>query len=143
MVRNMVMVLVCVLGLMWATGASAQMKEGLWEITTKGEVKGMSMQMPATTAKQCVTRKDMVPKPEKQDKNQECTMKDQKVTGDAVTYVMECKGKDGMVVEVSGKMTYKGDALDGTSTTVMKSKGQGTMQIISKVSGKYLGPCPK
>jgi len=105
-------------------------------------LKGMAMKMPPTTMKQCMTKKDMAPKPEKQEKGQECKMKDQKVTGDTVTYTMECKTAEGSMT-TSGKMTYKGDAFDGTTNTTMKTKGQPDMFMTSKMTGKYNGPCPK
>ncbi len=135
-------VTVLVVSLVWGAAASAQMKEGLWEITTKTEMKGMPTQMPATTVRSCITKQDMVPKPAAQEKGQECKVKDQKVVGDTVTYAMECTGKDGTVVEMAGKMTYKGDIFEGTSNTTMKSGGQ-TMQMSGKRSGKYVGPCTK
>ena len=142
MFRNICIALVIVISLVWITSASAEMKEGLWQITTKSEMKGMPMQMPATTMKQCMTKKDMTPKPEKQPKGQECTTKDQKVSGDTVTYTMECKNADSTTVQ-SGKMTYKGDSFDGTTDTTIKTKGQPDMNMTSTMSGKYLGPCPK
>jgi hypothetical protein len=75
-------------------------------------------------------QKDMVPKPAAQEKGQECKMKDQKVVGDTVTYSME----------IAGKMTYKGDVFDGSTDTTVKTNGQ-TMQMSSKMTGKYVGPC--
>ena len=72
-------------------------------------MKGMGGQMPATTMRSCVSKKDMVPKPATQEKGQDCKMKDQKISGDTVTYAMECNSKDGSVVEMAGSMTYKGD----------------------------------
>jgi Protein of unknown function (DUF3617). len=138
----MYIALVIVVSLVWIKNASAEMKEGQWEITTKVEMKGMPVQMPATTMKQCMTQKDMVPKPEKQPKGQECTTKDQKVSGDTVTYTIECTNAKSTMV-TSGKMTYKGDSFDGTSDTTIKAKGQPEMQMTSTMSGKYLGPCPK
>jgi hypothetical protein len=142
MVRNGFVALAIIITLVLVAGASAEMKEGLWTITTQAEMKGMPVQMPATTMKQCITKKDMVPKPEKQEKGQECKMKDQKVTGDTVTYTMECKTAEGSMTS-SGKMTYKGDSFDGTTNTTMKTKGQPDILMNSKMTGKYLGPCPK
>ncbi|MCX5808435.1 MAG: DUF3617 family protein [Proteobacteria bacterium] len=141
MVRSVIIAVV--LTLVWVTVGSAEMKEGFWEITTKTEMKGMPVQIPPTTMKQCITKKDVVPKPEKQEKGQECKIKDQKISGDTVTYAMECKDKGGNIIEISGKMIYKGDIFDGTTNTTMKTKEQGTMQMTSKMSGKYVGPCPK
>lgn len=142
MLRNVFIALAVAITLIFAAGASAEMKEGLWEITTKAEMKGMPMQMPATTMKQCITKKDMAPKPEKQEKGQDCKMKDQKVTGDTVTYTMECKSAEGTMTS-SSKITYKGDSFDGTTNTTIKAKGQPDMLMNSKMTGKYTGPCPK
>jgi len=142
MARNVVIAVAVMLGLIWAAGASAEMKEGLWEITTKTEMKGMPNQMPAMTMKQCMTKKDMAPKPMSKGE-QNCKMKDQKVVGDTVTYVMECREKDGSVMESTGKMTYKGDSFDGTNNVTMKGKQGPPMQMTSRMSGKYLGPCTK
>jgi hypothetical protein len=142
MLRNISIALVIVISLVWMKDASAEMKEGLWEITTKAEMKGVPVQLPATTMKQCITKKDMVPKPEKQPKGQECTMTDQKVSDDTVTYTMECKNSNSTTV-VNGKMTYKGDSFDGTTDTTIKVKGQPDMNMTSTMSGKYIGPCQK
>jgi hypothetical protein len=144
MVRNLLITVVALFTLVLViTSVSAEVKEGLWEITTKTEIKGMSVQMPATTTKQCFTKNDMVPKPEKQEQGQECRIIDQKISGNTVTYNLECKDKSGAIIEIFGKSTYKGNTFDGTTNTTMKSKDQGTMQMISKTSGKYAGPCPK
>jgi hypothetical protein len=142
MLRNVLIAVVALLTVVWVTAGSAEVKEGLWEITTKTEIKGMPAQMPVTTTKQCITKNNVIPKPEKQEKSQECKIKEQKISGDTVTYSLECKDK-GTTVEVSGKATYKGNNFDGTTNTTIKSKEQGDMQMTSKMSGKYVGPCPK
>jgi Protein of unknown function (DUF3617) len=134
--------LAVVVSLVWIQNASAEVKEGQWEITTKVEMPGMPVAMPATTMKQCINKKDMVPKPQRQPKGQECTMKDQTVTGDTVTYTMECKSEKSTVL-TNGKMTYKGDSFEGTSDTTIQNKGQPGMKMTSTMTGKYLGPCPK
>ena len=133
------------ISMIWITGAYAQMKDGLWEITTQMEVKGMQGMpgnMPARTMRQCITKKDPVPQPEKKERGQECKMTDQRISNNTVTYAMECKGK-GSVVLISGEMTYKGNIFDGSSTTNYKGKGHPEMQMMNKMSGKYIGPCPK
>lgn len=140
MLRKICIALFLVVSLIWVTSIQAEMKEGQWEITTKVEMKGMPMQIPATTMKQCVTKKD--PVPQKQEKGQECKMKDQKIVGDTVTYTMECKSADSTMVS-NGKMTYKTNTFDGATDTMVKTKGQPDMKMLSTMSGKYLGPCPK
>jgi hypothetical protein len=142
MLKNISIAVAIVVSLVWVSAALAQMKEGEWEITTKIEMKGIPVAMPATTMKQCMTKDNMVPKQGKQPKGQECTTKDQKVTGDTVTYTVECNSDKGTTV-VNGTMTYKGDSFDGTSDTTMKIKGKPDMLMSSTMSGKYLGPCPK
>ena len=56
MLRNIYIALAIAISLVWIASASAEMKEGLWQITTKAEMKGMPMQMPATTMKQCMIK---------------------------------------------------------------------------------------
>lgn len=134
--------LVVVLALMWLTASHAaepNMKDGLWEITTKTEMKGMPGKIPANVMKQCLTRKESVP--QNKDPKSNCKMVDQKVSGDTVTWTMVCKEKDG-TIEGKGSITYKGDSFDGTTKTTITAKGAKTQEITTKMSGKRLGPCP-
>jgi Protein of unknown function (DUF3617). len=140
MLNKNLIILAVIVSFVCSNSALAEIKDGLWEITTKAEIKGMPMQMPPSTVRQCITKKDPVPKAK--DKSTECKMKDQSVSGDTVTYAMECTGKNSVVL-TSGKMTYKGNTFAGTSTTNIKSKGQPERQMNSKMSGKYIGPCTK
>ena len=141
MVRNLLVAVALLLA--WTVGASAEWKEGLWEITSKVEMPGMPKDMPASTMRQCMTKKDTAPAPASKDGSTECTKKEQKISGDTVTYAMECKNKDGSIVDVKGKMTFKGSSFDGSGVTTVTQKGQQPMKITSKMSGKYIGPCTK
>lgn len=140
MLHKKLFVLAILVSMIWIVNASAEIKDGLWEITTKAEMKGMPGQLPSTTMRQCITKSNPVPKSDT--KRSECKTKDYKQSGDTVTYTIECTGKDSVVL-TSGKMTYKGNMFDGTSTTNIKTKGQPEMQMKSKMSGKYIGPCTK
>ncbi len=140
MFNKKIIVFAVLFTLVWAAGAYAEIKEGLWEITTKVEMKGVPMQMPATTVKQCITKDKAVPKSASED--YECKTKDYKVSGDTVTYSVECWGKGGLMI-TEGKTTYKGNTFDGTSTTKIKAKDQPEIQMSNKISGKYIGPCKK
>lgn len=137
-VLAIILTLVCFSG---AQAADLNMKDGLWEITTKVEMKGMPANIPPTVTKQCMTKKESVPQQDK-DKNPNCKMVDQKVSGNSVTWSMICKEKDG-TVDSKGKITYKGDTFDGTTTTTIKDKSGKAQQIATKMSGKRLGPCDK
>jgi hypothetical protein len=137
--RNLVILALIVI-LLLASSALAEIKDGLWEITTSAEIKGIPHQMPPTTMRQCIAKNN--PVPESKDKSMDCKMNDQKISGDTVTYSMECKSK-GSTVITSGTMIYKGDTFIGTSKTNVKANQQGEMQMINKMSGKYIGPCTK
>jgi hypothetical protein len=137
MLNKKMFLLAALLILLFAAGAHAEIKEGLWEITTKVEMKGVPMQMPATTVKQCITKDNAVPKSASED--YECKTKDYNVSGDTVTYSVECWGKGGLMI-TQGKTTYKGNTFDGTSTTKIKAKGQPEMQMSNKIPENTSGP---
>ena len=118
--------------------AEPNMQEGKWEITTKVEMQGMPMAMPATKYTQCITKKDMVP--QKPEKNQDCQITNTKVSGDTVSWSMQCKGKEG-IVDSSGKITYKKETFDGTMHTTVNSPGSGKMEMTQRISGRRIGDC--
>ncbi|MCL4558751.1 MAG: DUF3617 domain-containing protein [Deltaproteobacteria bacterium] len=128
-----------------ALAASPRMKNGLWEITTSMEMKGMPMPfaMKPVTNTQCITKKDVrdpektVPKASK-DKN--CKVKDYKIAGDHVTWKMVCTGKHPMTS--TGEMTYSnGTSYEGTM--VMDTEGQGSNRVhmTYHFKGKRIGDC--
>lgn len=132
--------LILLLAMVWTAIAWAEFRDGLWEITTQVQMKGMPQQMPPTTFRQCITQSDPVVK--NQDKNFECKTVSLKTSGNTVSYAVECKGREGTMF-TEGKNTYTGSSMSGTASTSFKMKGQPAMQINSKMSGKYVGPCPK
>lgn len=109
------------------------MKEGLWEITMRMEMPGMSMKMPPQTYTQCLTKKEGVP--QKAEPGQECKMVKSVIKGDTVSWLMECKTKEGTVI-FDGKVTYKGETFEG----VIKMKQSG-MEMIQHLNGKWIGQC--
>jgi hypothetical protein len=125
----------------WIAAAYAApiMQEGKWEITTKMEMKGMPMEMPAMKHTMCLTSKDMVP--QKAEKNQDCKMISNKVEGNTVTWVMQCKDKNG-TIDSTGKITYKGDGFDGTLNVDLTNK-EGRQHMFQKMSGRRIGDCTK
>ncbi|MBP7342448.1 MAG: DUF3617 family protein [Smithellaceae bacterium] len=123
---------------LWTAAAQAQLKDGLWEITSQVQISGMQQQMPPATFRQCITKSDPVVK--NQDKDYNCKTTSLKVSGNTVTYAVECKGKEGAMFS-EGKNTYTGSTMEGAATTNFKMQGQPAMQMKSKMSGKYIGPC--
>jgi hypothetical protein len=142
MMKKILIILVVLLSMLWTVGAWAQLKEGLWEMTAKVEMKGMPQSMPPATFRQCITNSNPVPQNKDQDKNYDCKTTAQNISGNTVSYTVECKGKDG-VMQTSGTSTYTGTSMDGTSNTKFKMKGQPEMQMATKIKGKYIGACPK
>jgi hypothetical protein len=142
MTRKMIAVLVLVSFLACAALAQAEVKEGLWEMKTTIEMPGMPMKIPPTTTQTCISKDDMVPKPQAQrGQQQDCKMTEQKLVGNTVTYAMKCTDKKGMTAEMSGKMVYSGDTMEGSYT--IKTSGASAMEMSAKMTGKYIGKCAK
>jgi len=119
--------------------AEPDMREGKWEITTKTDMPGMPMQMPPMTYTHCITKKDVIP--QKPEKNEDCKIVSSKTSGNTVSWVMQCRDKDGTTVEYSGKVTYKGDRFDGTVEMTLNQPGEVKMKMIQHMSGKRIGEC--
>lgn len=115
---------------------SAQGKDELWEISTKMEMAGMPMAMPAQVNRVCVgkDRKDkdehLVPR------QSNCRMVDSKRSGSKFTYKMECTGNDPMTM--IGEMTFGNNTYDGQMRMTM-TKTNDTMNMA--VSGRRVGDC--
>ena len=110
---------------------SLDINEGNWAITVTMSVAGM--QMPPMTYNNCLKKEDCVPfdtDPQSQ-QSQECNPKNIKVSGDTVSWTMECEGMTG-----KGSITYFGDSLKGD---IIINTGQGEM--IQHLEGKRTGPC--
>lgn len=136
------LVLAFVVTVFWitATYAGPNMQEGKWEITSKMEMKGMPMEMSAVKTTMCLNSKDVVP--QKTEKNQDCKMINNKVEGNTVSWVMQCKDKKGNAVDSKGKITYKGASFDGVVEMDMSGK-EGRQHMSQKMAGKRIGDCAK
>ncbi|HQL00008.1 MAG TPA: DUF3617 family protein [Smithellaceae bacterium] len=126
--------------LFFATGVGAQIKDGLWEFTTQVQMQGIPQPMPPATFRQCITKEDPVVKD--QDKNHSCKTTRLKISGNTVSYAIDCQTPEG-TMSSEGKNTYTGSTMAGEATTRFKMKGQPAMQMKSRMKGKYIGPCPK
>jgi hypothetical protein len=138
--KKSLIVFVVLMSMLWTAGAFAELEEGLWEVTTQVEVRGMPQSIPPNTVRQCITKSN--PVPQDKDKDYDCKTISQKISGNTVSYNMECKGKEG-VMQTSGTTTYTDNFMNGASTTNFKMKGRPEMQMANKIKGKYLGSCPK
>ncbi len=118
---------------------AVDMQEGEWETITEMVMEGMPFSMPPTKMRQCITKKDLVPKGE-EDKN--CVFKEQKATGNTVRWTVVCKDKDS-TSEGKGEIIYSGRNYRGSIQMTVTEKGSAPDRITMKISGKYLGPCTK
>ena len=124
--------------------AEVNMQEGNWETTMEVKMEGLPFPMPSMTSKvtQCITKKDLIPKTAKKD--QQCDIKEQKITGNKVSWTMVCVDKNS-TMESEGEITYDGNSYQGTvkSKTIKKDKPGQAMTSTVQMKGRRLGPCSK
>jgi hypothetical protein len=125
-----------------ALAAPPAFKEGEWGTRYRMEVVGAPFPMPPITVRKtaCLTRSNFVPDNSQQ--GQDCQVRDTKVTGNTVTWVMHCKTREG-AIEGHGKITYKGDRYDGVMETRLISKDGSAMPMTYRytMEGERLGAC--
>lgn len=117
------------------SAADVNIKEGEWEATTQMVMEGMPFAMSPTKTYSCVTKDNMVIKPQ-----EGCKQIYQKVTGNTISYKFECTAEDGGKNEIEGEITYSGDSYKGHST-VKSSGGKKRKDTVIKMNttGRYLG----
>ena len=113
---------------------SAQGKDDLWEMTSKMDMPGMPMAIPAQVNRVCISKnhrdEDLIPR------RDNCRVTDSKRTGDKLAYKMECTGSEPMTLV--GDLTFGNNAYDGQMRMTM-TKTNDTMNMA--VSGKRVGDC--
>jgi hypothetical protein len=129
---------------------SGPRRDGNWEVTTTMEMPGMpaGMAMPPMKSMQCITKEQannpnsmVPPRPQRGRGNDgDCTVTDQKITGNKITFNMKCTGAQPMTG--TGEITYAGDTYTSALVTNMERGGQ-AMQMTMKSTGKRLGDCVK
>jgi len=143
------------------------MKPGLWEITSqmsgggmpampampeaqRKQMEAMGIKMPggaggamSVVVKHCVTKEqaeNRLPPQSPEDRRQRCEQKDVKVSGNTVSWKIECSGERKM--NGSGTMTYQGEeSYKGESTFNMQEGKRGPVTMKQSYSGKWVGAC--
>jgi len=135
---SITLILAALFCLLFSATATADydINEGLWEITVKVEIEGMPMTMAPITNTQCITKDMLVPKSDQY--GQECEIVNQRTKGNTLIYDIECSSPGGSM-KGHGEATYTGDTMTGTMEANMPS--QGDIKMITKMSGKRIGPC--
>ena len=160
--------LVLAAGASLATTAHA-MKPGLWEITTqmsgggmpampamsdaqRKQMEAMGLKMPggpgggmSVAMKHCVTKEQAEkrePPKTDEDRRHKCEQKDVKVSGNTVTWKIECTGEQKM--SGTGTVTYQGEeSYKGESSFNMESAKRGPMTMKQSYTGKWLAAACK
>ncbi len=136
------------------TSLSGPRRDGRWEVTTEMQMPGMpnmpnmpGMSMPPMKSTQCITKEDaadpskaLPSAPQRGGAPSDCKMTDQKIVGNKVTWTMVCTGANPMTG--TGEIEYAGDAYNGVIMT-NAARGNQSMAMTIKISGKRLGDCVK
>ena len=113
-----------------------QGKDELWDVTSKMEIPGMPMAMPAQTHRVCAEKgsdASMVPKREG------CAVADVKRAGNTVTYRMACKdGRNDYTA--TGESTTTANGYNGRMRMAGKMEGE-QMEMAMTYSGARAGNC--
>lgn len=137
----MALIVICtVIGMSQAVPVCAEvnMSEGKWETTMEMTMEGMPFKMPPTKSTQCITRENAVPKASEKESN--CKIIDQKITGNTVSWKVKCVEKD-MTTEGEGEITYSGASYSGAMLTRMTDKSGKIQSVKMKLAGKRVGEC--
>lgn len=150
-------------------GTAQAMKPGLWEITTtmsgggmpampavsdaqRKQMEAMGIKMPGAAGggmgvvmKHCVTPEQAAkrqPPQSDEDRRQKCEQKDVRLSGNTVTWKIECTGERKMTG--TGSITYQGEeSYKGESTFNMQDARRGATTMKQNYSGKWLATACK
>ena len=118
-----------------AVPAFAQaMQPGLWEVTSRMEMSGMSM--PPTTVQQCIrdaSPESAVPQ------MPNCSITNRSASGSTVRWSTRCQ-QGGMTMTGNGEMTIQGATSEGALQMVLDEGGQ-RQQMTQRFSGRRVGSC--
>ncbi|NOY67994.1 MAG: DUF3617 family protein [Deltaproteobacteria bacterium] len=113
------------------------MNDGKWEISSRVEIPGMPMQIPASTTTECLTKDKPAPAPPQMPAG--CEMPDIKISGNTVTWSVNCTQFTPSMMS-KGTITYQGDSFEGVVENEMIQKG-GNMHMTVRMKGKRIGAC--
>ena len=117
-------------------GSVPDIQEGEWEITKIMTIQAMGMELPPNKYTKCLTKKNLIP--QKSQSGEECKISQTKVTGNTVTWTMQCSGGHGGDMKGSGEITYSGSSSKGK----VELKGaQPNSGMVSQISGQRIGDC--
>lgn len=114
-----------------------EIKEGLWEISSKVTMSQIAVDMPAMTQTQCVSQSSV--DPQQLLKAHNCQFSRNQNTGNTVSWTMSCM-EQGIKMNGSGSMTYQETAFNGHFDLEMNGEA-GPVTMSTQIDGRYLGAC--
>jgi len=115
------------------------MRPGMWETTVQVEMPGMPVAMAPMTQRHCITKEMLVP--QNPQPGQTCKLQDHKVSGNTVTWNVECN-TEGRTMHGTGTITYTGDSsYKGKMDMTMTGGPGGTMHMTQTMSSHRVGEC--
>ena len=119
--------------------AAPDFHPGLWETTIKMHMQGAPITIAPVTTRQCITPKKMVPNTSQPGQN--CTIKNQNISGNSVSWNVECAGSHG-TLQGRGQVTYAGNSYHGTMDMRMTNAAGGPPMTMSyTIDGRRVGAC--
>ena len=117
---------------------SIPVNPGMWEMTSTSTT-SMSPQPRTVTENECVDQteynvNDLLP----DDNN--CTLTESNVSGNTLTWTMQCSAPDGTTSSGGGEFTSDGDSGSGNMHMTMQYQGQ-SFDIQTSWKGKRIGSC--
>jgi hypothetical protein len=125
-------------GIVASAQADIDVQGGLWEIRNHIEMTGLPVKIPDSTITQCIDKTKIIPKSDERI-NKYCTVTDQKIEGDTVSWKMSCKNN----MTSEGSVTYHGTTFTGTINSTIEVPNLGTMTMTIQATGKRIGECTK
>jgi len=125
-----------------AAAAPPTLQPGLYDISVQIVMKGMPMQMPAMTFRQCLTAQDVADgKAYAANENKDCTIGKLIQSGNQVGYDFNCamEGSQRMMGRASGTTHANGYDVLMSGRFVPAMEGMG--EFSQKLSAKRLGAC--
>jgi hypothetical protein len=108
-----------------------------WEITSKMDMPGMPVAMPAQTQKVCLPKGGESDPNRTQSKDSKCDFSDVQRSGNTVKFKGTCVNGRGDKMNVSGETTH--DSNSFKTKMQMSSEGRGGMNMAMNSSGKRVG----
>lgn len=123
--------------------AAPTMQPGLYEVSMQMVMKGMPMQMPVSSFRQCITPQDIIDGKAyaSSENSKDCKISNLRQSGNAVSYDFACvmQGSGSMVGRSSG--THHATGYDILMSGRFVPAMEGMSEFSQKMSAKRLGNC--